>query len=386
MRKSSSGLAAAFLCAVALSAGSGCASSQLRSARMAFYQGHTDVAEQALAEVADQSKGGKDQTLVFMERGAIRAAAGKYAESTADLLKAAELDEKLETKSATEQGASMVVNDSTVSYRGPPFERTLVHTMLAQNYLAMGKWQDAGVEARNIIEHMQNLDGYPDDAYSRYMAGFCLELTDDNSNAALQYRNAARVLTNAAITIRNGLIEPAGQPGQKRQNGSSELVCFILIGRSPTGFESRYPMMLMMPPPYAEFYSSNGTLLGRSYPLMNTADMIRLTMARTVVQRTAKTVARIATKEIIAEQVRNQNSELGDLVELFLLALETPDDRRWEALPMWFQVGRMPCPPDLDRVDVVFKYANGVPFRRKSLAGPIPKERTTFVAVCRDLP
>lgn len=82
--------------------------------------------------------------------------------------------------------ASWVVNDGVQNFRGAPFERTMVHVMAAKNYLALGEWDDAAAEARRIIKSLEpDIRGeYPEDAYSRYMAGFCLEMIDDDSNAA----------------------------------------------------------------------------------------------------------------------------------------------------------------------------------------------------------
>ena len=76
-------------------------------------------------------------------------------------------------------------------------ERTLLHAFTAKNHLAQANFENAAVEARRIIESLtpEKKGDYPDDAYSRYMAGFCLEMMDDRSNAELEYRKADSVST-----------------------------------------------------------------------------------------------------------------------------------------------------------------------------------------------
>ena len=51
------------------------------------------------------------------------------------------------------------------------------------------------------MARLENLGGFPDDAFSRYLAGFCFEMIGDGENAALSYRYAATVLSNAAAGV-----------------------------------------------------------------------------------------------------------------------------------------------------------------------------------------
>ena len=298
----------------------GCASAPLGSARNHFYAGRLAQAESLTAAIPEDST---DRLLVLMERGMIRQAAGEYETSAADWLKAAEIVEELETRSTTRQAASFIVNDRTVSFRGDPFERTLLRSFLAKNFLVRSMWQDAAVEARNIIEQLENLSGYPDDAYSRYVAGFCLEMMRDNSNAALQYRNANSLLDGLTIDPKTGQIE------RTRKSGGHELICFIAIGRAPTGRQSRYPLPVVQVTPYAEIYS-RGKLLGRSHSLASTADLIRATKKKTAALRVAKDVTRIVVKQTVADKIKEKNQIAGTMAEILMYAFEMPDDRRWE--------------------------------------------------------
>jgi hypothetical protein len=321
-----------------------------------------------------------------MERGTIRQSMRKYEESSSDLLKAIERERYLMTHSATETSASFLANDKTISYRGPPFERTLLHTFLAKNYLARGKWEDAAVEARSIIQDLQALDGYPDDAYSRYMAGFCLELMRDFSNAALQYRCASNLVKGVSIDDRTGAIGPATPgPVKRGDKDRTELVCFVAIGRSPGGSRMYSGLPAPPAPAYAEIYC-NGQLAGRSYPFSNVSELLQTTLKKKAAMQALKDVSRIVVKETIAHQIKQQNEGLGVLAEVIMLALESPDDRRWETLPMWLQIARVPCPADLKSYDVVFKSPTGNIRHRLTVTEPIARNEDLFVSFCRDLP
>jgi len=92
---------------------------------------------------------------------------------------------------------------------------------------------------------------------------------------------------------------------------------------------------------------------------------------------------RIATKIAIAEAVKQQNDAMGALVWLALFAMEAPDTRCWETLPLWLEVARVPCPADLKSYTVVFKSANGALLGKKVITTPLSRRGNTFISFCR---
>ena len=122
---------------------------------------------------------GKDEVLILMERGMARQVAGDFEASSEDLLRAIDRLEELETYSLSKGGATWVVNDTMQNFRGKPFERTLLHAFAALNFLALGQWEDAAVEARRLNETVSpDMRGdYPDEPFSRYVAA--VQLRDD---------------------------------------------------------------------------------------------------------------------------------------------------------------------------------------------------------------
>jgi hypothetical protein len=374
------------LLGAALLLASGCATPPLNEARSQFASGHLQGAEQNLASLPDENK---DRVLFLMERGMIRQSLFKYEESTRDWLDAVRLEEDLETHSASKAAASLVVNDRALAFRGFPYEQTLLHTYLAKNYLAEGRWDDAAVEGRNIVRRQENRDSFPEDPYSRYVAGLTFELAGDSDNAQMQYRLAGESNRFVRIDPDTGrLASPTNaliKPIPSNVPGANELVCFLNFGHAGSwaGFESQEGYSPLRSP-YAEIFA-NGIYLGRGYLFASTDELARQTWKELSLRKTSKTATRIALKLAIANAISQNNENLGALVRMGLLAMEQPDDRHWATLPEWMGVARVPCPANLGSFEVVFYNPNGTVVRRMTVTRPITRRGKTWVSFCRDI-
>lgn len=380
------------LCAGALLAAlltAGCASVSVDKARANFYAGRLNHANENLKDIP---RGDKDEILMLCERGMIRQNLGLYDESSRDWRDAMEINDRLAQYSLSRQTASFITNDKVLAYRGLPFERTILYSFLAKNYLAQSNWDYAAICARNIISHLENLNGFPDISYSRYLAAFCLELINDSGNAAIQYRAAAAAAKSIHIDTVSGNLIPAATNTAGRSSNmaesttsggefASELVCFIGIGKMPKWCLSEYEEDMA---PYADIYCGE-THLGRSYPLSNTANLMSASRKRLAALQATKDASRLVVKEVIAETIGSQNQALGDLTRLILFSLEEPDTRCWETLPLWLEVARVPCPAELANYRVEFKTSEGVLLKSKTIANPISQRGRIFISFCRDL-
>jgi uncharacterized protein len=371
---------------------SGCASASLDHARRNFYAGRF---EQAGHNLSDARIPRKERALFLMERGTIRQSQGAYADSARDLIEAASLLEAAEAYSVTKDTATIVINDSVADFRGFPFERTLLHTFTAMDHLADGSWDNAAVEARQIIKSLapEVRGQYPEDAYSRYVAGLCLELIGDRSNMSLQYREADKLLKTASVDPATGRLssrltnsippESTGGPaGTAAPAGDAELVCLVLSGGVSAD-------MAFPPSPFGHVYGEiyvDGKYAGRSWTLADTADLSFTTEEMQAARKVAKTVARVAAKETIAHSIEKNDEFLGGLARLILIGLlEQPDLRRWETLPRGLGVARVPCPEHLTRFDVVFRASDGTVTSRMTVEKPLARRGSVWVSFCRDL-
>ena len=401
-----------------------CSTPAIESARYEYYKGNYAQAETEIDRAQEDSL---NEVLWRMERGTIRQSAGKYKESSDDFIRASDLLKDLETYSVSKGAASMVVNDNVQSFIGVPFERAMLHDLTALNHFALADWESAAVEARRIILVQDpNVRGnYPDDAFSRYVAGTALLMVDDTSNAALQYRTAAELLSGLAIDPRGFMstvpvtnTPPAPQPTPVPSTNapdasltnaipvrpqpvlkvipplhtatnhySATLTCFALLGKSPSGEELLNGMNHYPPAQYAEIYYK-GEYLGQTFLLCDVYDLAYRTAELEALRKAAKTAARLAMKEGVAQAFEhNDQDAIAALVRLIFIGLmEHPDTRRWETLPHWLQAATVPCPPDLQEYDAVIKTESGVTLRTLHITEPITRKRNRLISVFRDLP
>jgi hypothetical protein len=116
-----------------------------------FEAGRLDEASQSLEK---KTKGGLDQLVYTLEDATVSHTEGKLAESNKGFSDAEALIRNQEQKaviSASQtaaQGASILLNEKTIPYGGEPFEKVLVNTYKALNYLLLGEFEDARVEVR----------------------------------------------------------------------------------------------------------------------------------------------------------------------------------------------------------------------------------------------
>jgi hypothetical protein len=330
---------------------------------------------------------------MFMERGTMLQSRGEYYLSIKDYIAAADRLKELETYSVSKGASSFIINDYVQAFVGAPYERTLLHAFIALDYFSMADWGNAAVGSRRIEETLNPWvrGDYPDIAFARYIAGLGFEMVDDYSNAAVQYGIASTLLETLQIDERGRIVSESPEnnsydtgshdPG----NYSGELVCVVLMGRTPKG-NVGYSRTIQTRP-YATI-SIGDRVVGRSYSLSGTVNLITETEKVTAALKSAKGIGRVAVKEGVAAALEhNGQNELAGLVRLALIGLlEQPDLRRWETLPSELQVARVPCPADLREIKVTFIDEQNPNGRTVLVTSPIKKRRNMFFSLVRDLP
>jgi hypothetical protein len=103
----------------------GCSSVSIDKARANFYAGRFVQANENLKDIPSDDK---NEVLYLSERGMIRQTLRLYDDSNKDWREATEINDRLAKYSFSKETASLLVNDSVLTYRGMPFERTLIYT------------------------------------------------------------------------------------------------------------------------------------------------------------------------------------------------------------------------------------------------------------------
>jgi len=340
----------------------GCSGALNRSAKL-FYAGNYDEALEVLDD--EDSVGSKSRLLRFMERGVILHRLGRYRESNAELLAAARLIDEYEIISASEQLSSTVTSEWVTSYKGEYSERLWVHSYLMMNFLLLGEFDGAQVEARQCLKL---LDAYPEvfktAYYTRALMALSFSVVSENNDAYLVYKKLAADLPTPQ-PVAADLVRLAGKLGQMDEvkryrsqlptylpKGEGELVLFVAAGRVP----EKKPGNVVLPPSIRfsfPYYASrrSAPLKVTLLPPTPTLPQISTDLAEVAVsaldERKAKLIAketlRVAGKEAIAQSVGNSFGDAAELLtRLSLLLLEEPDTRSWQTLPNRLTLVRVP--------------------------------------------
>ncbi len=365
----------------------GCASTHLSSARKHFYKGDLASATTALHET---SAGDPDRALLLMERGMVKHTAGHYKASADDWLLAAETIDRLDRLSALRQTSGSVASDRRIkTFHGLPYERTLLRSFCALNYFAIALWDDAAAQARKAIGQLENREAFPDDAFSRYLAAFCLELTGDTDGARRHYQAADRLTSTLAIastgSIMPGTKSLSTPPRDHAGSRDTEIVCFIGIGRGPNGRGRIRRARRWGPTPFVEVYADD-ELLGRSYALTSTERLYDRTQEQLAAIHAAEEESQSAIKHGLVATLANDSPALGTLLWTTIFAFEGRAKRRWETLPLSLQVARVKCPDDLRRVKLVFRGHDGSIQDEQTFSTPLTRRNQTFVTFARNSP
>ncbi len=176
-------------------------------------------------------------------------------------------------KSFSDIAMGNLINPMRQTYKGEDHEKFMMHFYKALNYAALGKTEDAVVEARRITlstykqeDKFVNKDNrYSKDAFALNLQGMIYEMAGDMNNAFISYRNAAELFVNNkneyyGVTlpeqlkkdlIRTSLaIEFMGEHDQyekvfnasftKANINSGELILFLEEGNAPIKEENNF--------------------------------------------------------------------------------------------------------------------------------------------------
>jgi hypothetical protein len=204
----------------------------------------------SITDLADNISG-NDGLLYAQESGRIMQIAGDFTRSKTYYQQAIDayqvFDDKA-TVSASKLGAgasSILLNDNAIPYRGPGYERIMLHQYQALNYLFSGDAQGALVEVRRSNElqsieqarYQQSQKSVQDmangtinaqiaqlskdagsvtssflNAYSYYTTGLLHELASEPNDAFIDYRKAAQI-TPDNVFLQQDLVRLAKQLG-----------------------------------------------------------------------------------------------------------------------------------------------------------------------------
>ncbi len=357
----------------------GCAGyrSRTRTARKYFNRGDFSAAAAEYEKYVERA--GNDQLLALLNTGISYHYAGQYQKSIKYFLKADKFAEKVNYLSISRQTASLLATDYILNYKGEDFEKVLINTYLAIDYLMLGDLENALVEAKRVNQKLQkysracNCD-YELNPFSIYLSGIMYEINGQPDEAYIDYKKVYQLLPEFPLLAMD-LQRTSGKagidsPGQNWRASFGkgayanlpagkygELIVFFECGFSPEKHQET--RMVAIPVyhkrrnriSYAEVYV-DGKYYDRTYIL----DDIEATAIRQLKEKMLRILAKqgiiSAGKVAIAHQIGRETKIpiAENLALMFFYATNKADTRSWLSLPQNIQLARIPLKPGVHNI------------------------------------
>lgn len=383
------------LLAVSLLLLTGCATYQgkVAPARELIQKRQFTEAAATLKPLAEKADG--DQLVYLLDYGTALHLSGDLKESNRIFLRADKLAEELDYHSVSRQAGSLLLNEEMVQYKGDTFEKVFIHAYLAMNFLRLGMMDEALVEARRINQKYQKyrLDekkAFEVNVFGKYLSALIWEASKQWDDAYIAYLDSYKVDPNIP-GIREDLIRMAKL--SKRQDeylkwkkefpditenpswydrSLGEVIVLLQQGWGPRKdfapgshrFPELRPIRSRTRKFKLEMKNPPANLAENQFPsrrIYNVESAAIKTLQDDYAGLVAKRVAGMATKEIVADQIRQKNELLGFVAWATLHASDRADLRQWSLLPESIQLIRVPFKPGNYSFDIVGLDDSGLP-------------------------
>ncbi len=157
-------------------------------------------------EILDSDKGktGKNRVLYLFNKGWLHWIMNENVESNLAFEEADLLIED-QQKNYGLEALALITNPNVKPYQPEDFEVVLVNYFKALNYLNLGKYSEALIEARRVNEKLNQLNDkyqdhknrYQDDAFAHVIMGLIYDANREYNDAFIAYRNALNIYETA---------------------------------------------------------------------------------------------------------------------------------------------------------------------------------------------
>jgi uncharacterized protein len=432
---------------VALGAGAGCSShSEVRASFMIdVNNGDYAVAEGKLREIGGKKK--IDFLVDTCDMAMVMSRAGKYQEANEFLQQADDKIKEYFTENVTDVLAAIGWNESTGNYKGEEFERNMVDLLQAMNYLSMGNYEAARIEAQQantkladfveLLKRNNVTSGFVSDPFAYFMTGLAFEAAASKEAGDQRYRllDEARLAYTKALQDYQGLggrygaevptglpadlerikaevCNPSDMPASGVCNQGStqaELIVVTGVGQIPhkqslKWIQSDGKDNLVVT--YPEFFESptrvqgaRVDINGNQYWTSTIYDVgkvavevnkerldqlkdkaIARAMAKYITKKAARAVADVGNR--VGGSGGGIAALIGSIVSLGVQvaeAVEVADTRSWMSLPNRYTMARFPVEPGVQKFNLEFVDAAGLPVSTIPVEANVEQGGKTFV-------
>jgi tetratricopeptide (TPR) repeat protein len=344
---------------------------KISESRQLLKEGRYEPALEKLKDLAE--KDGDDQLVYMMDYATALQMAGHYKESAEAFNKADRLVDLKDYHSLTKIGAATLAGEEMVQYKGESYEKFLINTLNAINYVMLGQLDDAIVEARRINEKISKMrmDGrepYELSPFARYLSAVLWEAQHRYDDAYIDYDGSykldhsnpllpADLIRSAKMARREDAYKswkktfPHVQESPRwYDSGLGELVVIYQQGwgpqKQPRPGQYRFPMLR---PVFNETQRAdillNGKDQGQTKLVYNVEQVAIETLDKDFGALVARRLGGVAAKAVVADQIRQKNELLGALAWVGMNLADRADLRQWSTLPQTIQMAKLRLPP-----------------------------------------
>lgn len=353
----------------------GCATyqSKVHSAREDLRLGRMDSAVESFAKLAALES--SDRLVYLLDYATALQAAGRLEESNKAFIEADRLADSLDYHSVSKVAGSLLFSEEMKQYKGDTFEKIFINAQLAMNFLALGKLDDALVEARRINEKYLKLRSeekkeFELNPFAKYLSALVWEADGRFDDAAIAFTDTYKLAPGmpglAADLIRStkkakrteeyekwkALFPHTPENPQSFDRKHGDLVVIVQQGWGPRKYPSRadvrFPELRRVPSQSQEArIKVTGAGVDQqaiSERVYDVAGAAIQTLEDDRLSLFGRRVGGIVAKEIAAEELRKKDELLGLAAWIVMHVSDRADVRQWSTLPESIQVMRMPLP------------------------------------------
>ena len=365
---------------VAFASLAGCATYQgkIEESRELLRNGRADEAAQKLAPLAAREN--DDQLVYMLDWATALQLAGHYRESASAFNRAEKIADVQDYHSLSNIASSLVLSEEMVQYKGDDYEKVLINAVNAINYLMMGLLDDALVEVRKVNQKLrlyrtEAKRDYEQNPFAYYLSAMIWEAGQRWDDAYIDYKRAYDLIPNYA-PLREDLLRSSMRAqradefaswkakfpeiktkSEWRDRTMGELIVIHQQGwgprKSPRPESFRFPHLTpTSSTTHAAEITLNDVVVAHTQEIYSVTRVAIKTIDDAFAGLAAKRVAGIATKAVLADQLRQQNQLLGAVAWIALNATDRADLRQWSTLPDTFQIARIPLKAGAYKLEV----------------------------------
>lgn len=357
-----------------------CATYQSKTleARAKLKTGQFTEAIERLKFLADTP--GDDQLVYVLDYATALQINGEYKASAQAFQKADKLVDLNDYHSVTNIVGATLGGEEMIQYKGESYEKFLISTMNAINYLMMGDYDGGLVEARRINDKISKMkmdgrEAYEFSPFARYLAALMWDSEKKYDDAYIEYEGAYKLDPNnpflPADLVRSAKLArrdesykkwkkelgDVGEDPSWYDRGMGELILIYQQGwgaeKRSRGGQYRFPSLSRVHN-QTEFAALQikGYEDQISHKVYDVDGVAIETLEKDFGALVARRVGGIAAKAVVADQIRQKSEILGSIAWVAMNVADRADLRQWSTLPSTIQVARVLLKPGKYKISI----------------------------------